>query len=244
MIRIVLCEGETDQILLGLYLSRMCGWTFQKKSKLNLRIPETFPIGNRKAEAYSKGTEELVICCVGGKDSFGQFFREYILRIIEGSSDKEKDFRIALVTDADDRKISDIQTDIATQLAPHICDIKNNTWQHNTIPNSFNTEANIEFLLTVIPQKGSGALETVLMDSLAEMDDGDTIVNCSTSFVDSLPPNEYIPTERLKLKAKLGVALSIIYPDKVFSQFDQQLKIVDWGDSTTLADCFSELMRI
>lgn len=244
MIRIVLCEGETDQILLGLYLSRMCGWTFQKKSKLNLRIPETFPIGNRKAEAYSKGTEELVICCVGGKDSFGQFFREYILRIIEGSSDKEKDFRIALVTDADNRKISDIQTDIATQLAPHICDIKNNTWQHNTIPNSFNTEANIEFLLTVIPQKGSGALETVLMDSLAEMDDGDTIVNCSTSFVDSLPPNEYIPTERLKLKAKLGVALSIIYPDKVFSQFDQQLKIVDWGDSTTLADCFSELMRI
>ena len=244
MIRIVLCEGETDQILLSLYLGRICGWTYKSKPTLKIKIPETFPIGNKKAETYGRGTEELIICCVGGKDYFGPFFKEYILRIIKSGQYQENDYKIALVTDADNRNASDIQADILAQLSPDICSLENNLWRHNSIPVPFGSQANVEFLLTIIPKEGSGALETVLMDSLSEMNGGSTIVNSSISFVDSLPPNDYIPTERLKLKAKLGVSLSVIYPDKVFSQFDQQLKIVDWGQSHTLAECFSELIKI
>ena len=48
----------------------------------------------------------------------------------------------------------------------------------------------------------------------------------------------------IKLKAKLGVALSVIYPDKVFSQFDKQLQMVDWAKSDTLSDCLSEVIKI
>lgn len=95
MIRIILCEGETDLTLLGLYLEKMCGWIYERKPKLRIKIPQTFPAGNEKAETYKRGIEELIICCVGGKDKFGSFFEKYIHRIIVSSHDGETDFRIA-----------------------------------------------------------------------------------------------------------------------------------------------------
>ena len=92
------------------------------------------------------------------------------------------------------------------------------------------------------PNHSAGSF--TLMDSLAKMEGGDVIVKRSKSFINNLPSNEYLNEDRLKLKAKLGVALSVFYPDKVFSQFDQQLQMVDWSKSTTLAKCLSELIKI
>lgn len=244
MIRIIMCEGETDMTLLGLYLKPMCGWEYLKKPKHPLDISKTNSGKNQKAESYGKNSEELIICCVGGKDNFEEFFKRNIIPMVFYSSEKEKNFRIALVTDADDRTVSEIEADVLSQLSPDVSLIQNNIWTTNTVHNSFDEEATIDFLLSIIPLKGSGALETVLMQSLAEMEDGEVIVTESGTFIDSLPDNKYIPSDRLKLKAKLGVVLSVIYPDKVFSQFDKQLEIVDWSSSSTLAECFEELMKI
>ena len=244
MIRIILCEGETDAILLGLYLERICGWVYEKRPKLQINIPKTNPAGNEKAETYTKEKEELIICAVGGKDNFGVFYNKYIQKIIFASQHKETNFRIALMTDADNRTCTEIETDILTQLSPYISNVENNKWTLNMVEDSFKTISSIDFLLTIIPKDGQGALETILMDSLAEMTNGHEIVENSKGFIDSLPDNEYLTADRLKLKAKLGVSLSVFYPDKVFSQFDEQLQIVDWSQSQTLAKCLSELIKI
>ena len=244
MIRIILCEGETDAILLGLYLEKQAGWIYERRPKIKINIPQTYPISNEKAEVYKKGTDELIICAVGGKDKFGYFYDRYLHRIIYLSQNKEVEFRIALMTDADDRSCIEIEQDILKQLSPHISNIENDKWTLNTVENSFKTTSTINFLLTIIPRDGQGALETILMDSLAEMKDGKCIVEESGKFIDKLPKNEYLPSARLKLKSKLGVSLSVFYPDKVFSQFDKQLQIVDWSKSQILANCFSELIKI
>ena len=244
MMRIILCEGETDLILLGLYLERTCGWKYERKPKHPLKIPKANSGGNKKSETYSKESAELIICCVGGKDNFGDFFKTYISPLLFYSDKDESDFRIALVTDADSRSVDEIKTDMLEQLSPTIHAMHNNEWTANSSLNSYEDPINIEFLLCIIPRTGSGALETVLMNSLAEMHDGETIVDESNQFIDNLPANVYLPSDRLKLKAKLGVALSVIYPDKVFSQFDNQLRIVDWSSSATLAECFEKLIEI
>ena len=244
MIRIILCEGETDLTLLGLYLEKVCGWKYDKQPTWKIKVPQTFPLGNEKSENYVKGEEVLKICCVGGKDCFGLFFRRYIKRIIESSQNKEKDFRIALMTDADERSILNIEADVLQQLSPDISLVENNVWHLNHINNTFEEPANVEFLLSIIPREGEGALETVLLDALTEKSNGVNLVECSKNFIDSLPENEYTPTQRLRLKAKLGVALSVFYPDKVFSQFDQQLQIIDWSQSETLAQSLSEIVKI
>ena len=60
MIRIILCEGETDATLLGLYLENTCGWAYAKNPKLQIKLPQTNPITNEKSVTYSNGTEELI----------------------------------------------------------------------------------------------------------------------------------------------------------------------------------------
>lgn len=244
MIRIILCEGESDAVLLGLYLEKICGWVYEKNPKLRIKIPRTNPASNEKAETYTKETEELIICAVGGKDNFGQFYNKYIQKIIFLSQNQETNFRIAVMIDADNRTCKEIETDILKQLSSNISNIENNKWTLNMVENSFKTMSKIDFLLTIIPEDGQGALETILMNSLAEMSNGYAIVENSKEFIESLPENEYLTADRLKLKAKLGVSLSVFYPDKVFSQFDEQLRIVDWSQSHTLAKCFSELIKI
>ncbi len=159
MIRIILCEGETDLTLLGLYLEKMCGWIYERKPKLRIKIPQTFPAGNEKAETYKRGIEELIICCVGGKDKFGSFFEKYIHRIIVSSHDGETDFRIAVLTDADNRNMVDVQADILTQLSPDITNIQNNVWKLNTVKNSFDEQTNIEFVGWCFPKRLLKGLE-------------------------------------------------------------------------------------
>ncbi|MBQ9714552.1 MAG: hypothetical protein IJV83_04435 [Clostridia bacterium] len=246
MIRIILCEGETDATLLGLYLEKTTSWKYntERKPKLKMNIPQTVPLSNKKSFNYIKDNEDLLICAVGGKDNFGGFFTEYIYPMIETAHLGETDFRIALMTDADEQTVHAIETDILEQLSPNIKSIKNNTWKKNILSNKYQEKANVNFLLTVIPQEGAGALETVLLSALAEKDDGTYIVEESENFIDELEPVSYLSTDRLKLKSKLGVALSVFYPDKVFSQFDEQLQIVDWGKSKELAKCLSEIIKI
>ena len=246
MIRIVLCEGETDATLLGLYLEKTTLWQYNadRKPKLKINIPQTVPASNKKSFNYIKGSEQLIICAVGGKDNFGGFFMQYVYPMIKAAHLEETNFRIALMTDADKQSVNDVEKDILRQLSPYIINAQNNVWKDNIISNDYNDKANVGFLLTVIPQEGSGALETVLLNALSEKDNGQYIVEQSKKFIDSLGAVSYLSTDRLKLKSKFGVALSVFYPDKVFSQFDEQLQIVDWGNSKELAKCLSEIIKI
>ena len=244
MRRIILCEGETDATLIGLYLGKLCGWKYKDPKKKIINIPEKLPSDNKVANHYFNGNDSMVICAVGGKDNFGGFFEKYIYPMIKSSNKVERTYRIAVITDADDRSVSDIETDILSQLSFCIQSLSNNTWTTNSCQVDFDDNVSIDFLLSVIPQVGTGALETVLLDAMSEKSEGKLIVDSSIDFVDKMPYYSYISPDRLKLKAKLGVALSVIYPDKVFSQFDKQLQMVDWSKSDTLATCFSEVLKI
>lgn len=68
-------EGETDMTLLGLYLESICGWKFLKKPKHPLNLTNTNSGGNKKSTSYGRNSDELIICCVGGKDNFGRSLR-------------------------------------------------------------------------------------------------------------------------------------------------------------------------
>ena len=84
MNRLILCEGKTDAILLGYYLMKTDGWALERKppSGLDIKAQEQ----NENVVWYKKGNEKLMICAVGGKDNFGQFFSRYIQRPIFNAS--------------------------------------------------------------------------------------------------------------------------------------------------------------
>ena len=245
MIRIILCEGETDATLLGYYLNKMAGWTYNKKPKyLQLRFS---PQDNKCFLPYrNENGDELFICGVGGKDGFKNFLNEYLYEVIYTSHKEEKQFKIAVITDRDKTDIKEIEDDVVEQMSRIGCDVVNRTWTNNVFLNSFQQECQIEFLLVVIPQEKEGALENLLMDSLAENGYDANIVTKSKHFVsDSIIEIErYVSSERLKVKAQLGVVLSIMNPDRVFSLFDEYIKAIPWEKYQILNECFSELIVI
>lgn len=245
MTRIILCEGETDLILISYYLEKIKGWKYTGTPKgLSFNFTEQ---ENKSACNYRNSKkDELLICAVGGKDNFGNFFNEYLKKPIMRTNAGETEYRIALVTDRDDFSVDEIEKSMSNEFNPIIKNIENNSWQRNEVNADLGTKVNIDFLLVVIPKENHGALETVLMEALSKDDYDANIVKKSKQFVTDIQPdaNCYIHENRLQLKAQLGVAFSIFNPEKTFSLFKERLVSVKWEKSKVLAKCFEKLIEI
>ncbi len=245
MTRIILCEGETDLILISYYLEKVKGWKYTGAPKgLSFNFSEQ---ENKAACNYhNKNKDELLICAVGGKDNFGNFFNDYLRKPIMRTNAGETEYRIALVTDRDDCSAEEIEISILNELAPIISKVKNNAWQSNKIDADLGTKVSIEFLLVLIPKENHGALETVLMEALSKDDYDANIVEKSKQFITDIQPDadSYIHESRLQLKAQLGVAFSIFNPEKTFSLFKERLVSVQWEKSDVLVKCFEKLKEI
>lgn len=76
MNKLILCEGETDAILLSYYLGKIAGWKYCEKAPKNIDIKKHND--NESVNWYKKGKDYLLICGVGGKDNFGRFFETRI----------------------------------------------------------------------------------------------------------------------------------------------------------------------
>lgn len=152
MNKIILCEGETDAILLSYYLDKVAGWKFCKK------VPS----------------------------------------------------EVAIKTDA------------------------------------YDMEQGIDALLVVIPTEHQGALETLMMDSIAEDPYDAVIVKKAGEFVGEMKPvaSKYIDGRRKEIKAHLGVTWAIQYPEKVFKLMNEQIRSVEWEKSEVLRECFEQLIKI
>lgn len=245
MTRIIMCEGETDLILISYYLEKVKGWVYTGTPK-GLTINFTNQENKAACNYWNSNKDELLICAVGGKDNFGNFFNEYLKKPIMRSNAGETEYRIALVTDRDDFSIEQIEKTISEELTPIINNIQNNAWQTNEVNADLGTKVKIEFLLVVIPKENHGALETVLMEALSKDDYDTNIIEKCKQFITNIQPNadRYIHENRLQLKAQLGVVFSIFNPEKIFSLFKERLVSVKWEKSEVLAKCFEKLIEI
>ena len=101
-------------------------------------------------------------------------------------------------------------------------------------------------LLVVIPVEHQGALETVMLEAIAEDPYDAHIIEMVESFIKTMrtEAGKYITSNRKELKAKLGVTWAIQYPEKVFKLINEQIKSVQWEKSEVLKRCFSELIKI
>lgn len=244
MTRIILCEGKTDAILLSYYLGKVNGWTHNKRpSTFKIKLSET---DNQFIGHYQKEGSELSICAVGGKDNFINFYKENIESYMFNSENGETEYKLAFVIDRDDRSTEEIEEYFSTNLQPHITELIDGAWTTSTFTNSFKEPANAQTIGIIIPREKQGALENLLMDAISEDSYKGNLISLSRNFVDDISPqaSKIISTERLKLKTKLGVSLAVLYPEKVFSLIDEQLKAIPWERSIVLNECFKQLINI
>lgn len=246
MNRLILCEGKTDAIFLSYYLEHVCGWThrFPKKDIPTGFIVEVDVIGGESIEWYRKGGEFLVICAVGGKDKFRSYIERKITPVMMNSTMFSK---IAVVTDRDGRSVESICQSFHAKFSTLVSDIKNNIWTENIYKTSYNgKEASVKFLLLVVPADKEGAMETILIDAIAENEYDKPIVEKSKAYIANIEriAAKYIGKPRLKLKAGLGVIWAVQCPEMIFSFIDEQIRSVKWEDSKVLAECFKALVEI
>ena len=104
----------------------------------------------------------------------------------------------------------------------------------------------VQTLLLVIPQEQEGALENVMLSAIAENPYDSNIVEEAGAFVQQMrqEASNYISSDRLQLKAHLGVTWAIQFPEKVFSLIDEQINSVRWEEYEVLEECFGMLKEM
>ena len=241
MNKIILCEGETDAILLSYYLGKVSGWTYCRKPPKNIAIKED--AFEQSINWYEKGDDRLLICGVGGKDNMSSFFKGKLLRPIIDAGAFSK---IALMLDRDKKEIESIEAHASALFKPVISTMKNNVWVENTYTDAFGTEQRMEALLVVVPTEHQGALETIMLDAISEDPYDAVVVQEAGSFVKRMreKASRYISSDRKELKAHLGVTWAVQYPEKVFKLINEQIVSVAWEDSEILHRCFQQLELI
>ncbi len=250
MIRMILCEGETDAILLSYYLGKVCGWRFAKKPPKGFAIRVDRQRGetvNWYHKTNAVGTEEyLLICSVGGVNNFESFYKAKLENAILSSGETIVS-KIAIVVDRDQRESTQILGEFKNILPLHQRELLENQWGAYDYVNAFGEEFSIEVLFLIIPNGKEGALETLLLDCLSNMSEADcAIVARSKTFIDDIVPvaKKYITKNRLKRKAQLGVVFAVQSPQKVFSVLNEEIESVPWEESKLLQECFCELVKI
>lgn len=246
MNKLILCEGKADAILLSYYMGHMFGWEAIKSKErrkllkgLDIQVTEA----NQNADWYRRGDDFLLICAAGGKDNFGNFYRDYIKRPL---MDADAFQQIAIIMDRDENDIKYIENKLEDDFGGEFSNIKNKKWKNHQLVNSSEKEITIEMLLLVIPEECQGALETLLLQSISEKPYNKVIVDECGEFVRNIRPRaaEYISSDRLELKAWLSTTWAIQSPEKVFDFIDELIVAVPWEKSEILKKCFAELRHI
>lgn len=250
MIRIILCEGETDAILLSYYLGKVCGWTFTKKPPKGFAIKADRQRGeavNWYHKTSEVDTEEyLLICSVGGVSNFESFYRAKLESAILAGGEAAVS-KVAIVVDRDQRESAQILGDFKNILPLHQRVLFDNQWGEYRYVNAFGEDILIEMLFLIVPNNKEGALETLLLDCVSSMSEEDcSIVSRSKTFIEDIVPvaTKYITKNRLKPKAQLGVVFAVQSPQKVFSVLNEEIESVPWEESELLQECFCELVKI
>ena len=225
---IVLCEGDSDQVLLGTYLAAVKNMTFVKQIGDNTFAEE-------RVIWYSDRFNQYIgIWNVGGHD-----FSPTIQKIMQSEFFEHKIESIVVITDYDDESAEQERVDKIFKMInetvamnnyePWDSSKMNNQWIRISFTDSFSQQVDIKYCYLLVPYNSYGALETYMLNSLSENDDDkkDAILQVK-EFVESFKSERYLRKRREKIKAELSVSVAVFNPGKMFDTMKELINSVDW----------------
>jgi hypothetical protein len=226
---LILCEGETDKVLISSYLGGRRGWKYTEDQPI--------PFSDERISRYKKnGGQYLNIWAVDGHD-----FRSAMKKVTQRQKMVGEIDRVAIVTDHDDAEAeSDRLNEILSVLRDNLPEpafsmdpeMYINRWSEISYQDDYQTEIKMQFCYLLVPKAGQGALETFMMQSLMESSpEREEVIRQSREFIDHFQSEVYLKTRRDRVKAKLGVSMAIFSPDRVFTTMKELVESVDWSRS-------------
>lgn len=228
---ILLCEGVSDLAFISLFLINKLGYSYVTKGKRNILVDGK---SGEHSSWYSNGEIDLLICSVGGCDKFNNFYNKYIQELF---NDVEIPHLIVV-------KNADEDVDAAFKsIAFSGVEFELNKWHSGQYLNAFGFNVNYKSYIRVIPEHSCGALETLVIEALL-VDEPD-IAKSAIDYVDTLSPEEakYLDKKRYKLKAKIGIMMNLIDPQRTFSSLTNKFSLLNFSNAL-IVDCFNFLSTL
>ena len=190
---IILCEGETDQILLSYYISKCFDFEYCRQQPAVAPKKLHFNNDAESVCCYNRDDDIIVIWAVGGHSELQQAL-EKILRQNKMNSPKNGFYsRICVMTDNDsEQELKSFWVEINNSLKSYDIHAKFQEMEWTTAEQSvdFDEKRPIELLGFPVPTDEEGALETALLNALGERQENAYIVEKSRSTIDNLIANE------------------------------------------------------
>lgn len=234
---IILCEGESDQILLSYYLQNQYGWVYDKLSENKLK--KINPSSSSESIcSYKKNTHCLNIWAVGGKENFVKALNSILFNNKINDLKHLFSEKIVVMTDNDSsQEVLKLTEDMNNVFLEYKIDVK--LEEQKWVKGQQNIDLEVEpkllqVLELIVPPDGKGAIETFLLDVLSEQDENKYIANEAKKFIDKMLDNKkeyndiYLSSRRLKTKAPLAVFFAVVSPEYSFKEKDDILKSIPW----------------
>ncbi len=121
--------------------------------------------------------------------------------------------------------------------------ITNNEWMEFSFINGYGDELKTKLLMLVIPFEETGAMETFLLNAIAEQDEYDKyIINQCNAFVDNVDnQRKYLNKRRYITKAKFDVYFSVRTSAEQFNERRNIIKNVAWEKYPLIQNSFDKL---
>lgn len=237
---LILCEGISDRVLIGNYLSSVKEWEYAKKRT-------EFPFDGEEIDWYWDKNDSMIgLWSMEGNDFTGPVWKI-------ADYERKADFleRLAIVTDHDtDEEVKERFSKIMDVMKSTM-DLKKlpdtdqvNTWQDVHFINDYSEESSMKICFLPIPLQSEGSLENIMLNALAENETEKEVIDQVKVFLRELKTSKYLHKRREKPKAELGVSVSIFCPDRSFDTLLEIIKQVDWKKYKTTNDHLGILLGI
>jgi len=225
---LILCEGESDQVLLGAYLAKQLNLTFKKRLKTNHFEEE--PIS-----WYMDENNRLIgIWNVGGTNFVAAVQKIMHLELIDHLIEA-----IIVVTDFDDDNAKKKRPSEIYDAIHNAINIKDynmeemlagiNAWHLIKFDGSFSQMNTIKYCYLLVPMDSQGALETFMLNALSENDESrKEVIIQARKFIKDFKSEKYLRKRRERIKAELGISVSVFNPERMFDTMIELINHVDW----------------
>lgn len=228
----VICEGETDQIILSYYFEKQFGYRYAGElgKILNANPQAEFVRSYVRAEDGDK----VVIWAIGGKSLFADALKA-VLEMNRSNAD-ELYSKILILTDNDsEQEREQLWQKLKVRLQDFGIDAKisQEQWIDAEQKTAFDESVHLKLLGIAVPPDEDGALETFLLNALAEQENNRYLAKESKDFVKNLIANKdkikpYLSKRGHRVKAPLAVFFAIASPERIFAELNPMLQLVQW----------------
>ena len=185
--------------------------------------------------------DQLIIGSCGGSSKIKTKLND-LKFINKNANEKERFDKMIVVTDHDDEQC---EKNMLTAMEDifQVGTMRNNVWKEVAINNFSGDEIYFDILLVMIPIEKCGAMETLLLESIASRNvyDKNIIYQCN-QFIDKIDENQqYLKRRRDFVKAKFNTYFSIRVPEDFYTERQKLFQSFEWENYPYLKGVLSKL---